>query len=289
VIENKQWHNIVRALKLPATCTNAAYALRVHYFKYLRAFEQKQLFGIEPTSALTPDANQPNAPAVGNSNNAPADKKVASRKKKDGKKRKRQNETGTQPHNNSGAAVNGANGSSMVEEDSEADNDDDVAPYHFVNNGSSNDKPPSISEETMLLYSNELYLLPAVNTVVPASEQYNNLILQGVNSYEEISLSDDGSKAKRPRYHDIQKSSSVQHKYNYTPYCYRYSFYAENASKVPQYSSEQSDDQLPYAHFVNGALIKRQQTKQQIQSKVCTIRIMCFNSNILKLTRICSL
>jgi len=40
VIDNKWWHNIVRALKLPSTCTNAAYALRVHYLKLLKEYEE---------------------------------------------------------------------------------------------------------------------------------------------------------------------------------------------------------------------------------------------------------
>ena len=41
VIDNKQWHNVVRALKLPSTCTNAAYALRVHYMKFLKDYENE--------------------------------------------------------------------------------------------------------------------------------------------------------------------------------------------------------------------------------------------------------
>jgi hypothetical protein len=42
VIRNKQWHNIVKALQLPSTCTNAAFALRTHYLKYLKEYEAHQ-------------------------------------------------------------------------------------------------------------------------------------------------------------------------------------------------------------------------------------------------------
>lgn len=35
----------MRALKLPSTCTNAAFALRIHYMKYLKDFEASQYFG----------------------------------------------------------------------------------------------------------------------------------------------------------------------------------------------------------------------------------------------------
>eukprot|EP01080_Neovahlkampfia_damariscottae_P004894 gene4894-8488_t len=42
VIRNKQWHNVVKALQLPSTCTNAAFALRTHYIKYLKDYESFQ-------------------------------------------------------------------------------------------------------------------------------------------------------------------------------------------------------------------------------------------------------
>ncbi|KAL0479172.1 hypothetical protein AKO1_007993 [Acrasis kona] len=63
VIDNKQWHNVVRALKLPSTCTNAAFALRVHYNKFLKDFEEQHFDGskqprIKPTS---PRSSSPTA------------------------------------------------------------------------------------------------------------------------------------------------------------------------------------------------------------------------------------
>jgi hypothetical protein len=78
VIENKQWHNVVRALKLPSTCTNAAYALRVHYMKFLAEYEK---FNFVPSTSaeddeddLTePDSDSSSSPntsnTVDNSNN----------------------------------------------------------------------------------------------------------------------------------------------------------------------------------------------------------------------------
>lgn len=38
VIRNKLWHSVVKALGLPLTCTNAAFALRQHYLKYLKEY-----------------------------------------------------------------------------------------------------------------------------------------------------------------------------------------------------------------------------------------------------------
>jgi hypothetical protein len=91
VIDNKQWHNVVRALKLPSTCTNAAFALRVHYMKYLKDFEISQ-YGTRkesyarasPTSSSTTscDTNENNDTYVdSDSTRSPSPVQTRSRKK----------------------------------------------------------------------------------------------------------------------------------------------------------------------------------------------------------------
>lgn len=40
VVRKKQWHSVVKALHLPSSCTNAAFALRTHYLKFLKDYEE---------------------------------------------------------------------------------------------------------------------------------------------------------------------------------------------------------------------------------------------------------
>lgn len=41
VIANKQWKEVAEALQLPSSCTDSGFRLRLHYKKYLEAFERK--------------------------------------------------------------------------------------------------------------------------------------------------------------------------------------------------------------------------------------------------------
>eukprot|EP00029_Vermamoeba_vermiformis_P009229 TRINITY_DN4538_c0_g1_i1.p1 TRINITY_DN4538_c0_g1~~TRINITY_DN4538_c0_g1_i1.p1 ORF type:complete len:485 (-),score=88.78 TRINITY_DN4538_c0_g1_i1:254-1708(-) len=46
VIEGKNWKNVARVFNFPKTCTNAGFTLRIHYMKYLYAYERVHLFGL---------------------------------------------------------------------------------------------------------------------------------------------------------------------------------------------------------------------------------------------------
>lgn len=59
VIQNKQWHAVVRALRLPPTCTNAGFALRLHYKRLLLQYELKHFWGMKvdgPIDSYTLDS-----------------------------------------------------------------------------------------------------------------------------------------------------------------------------------------------------------------------------------------
>ena len=58
MVKHKLWVEVIKALKLPASATSAAFALRLHYLHLLYAFEQKQLYNIDVPPSKTP------APAV---------------------------------------------------------------------------------------------------------------------------------------------------------------------------------------------------------------------------------
>ena len=47
VIAKKLWKDIINNFHLPDTCTNAGYTLRVHYLKFLYAYERKYFHGLE--------------------------------------------------------------------------------------------------------------------------------------------------------------------------------------------------------------------------------------------------
>lgn len=58
VVKHKLWVEVIKALKLPASATSAAFALRLHYLHLLYAFEQKSLHNVDVPPSQTP------APAV---------------------------------------------------------------------------------------------------------------------------------------------------------------------------------------------------------------------------------
>ncbi|KAL6048654.1 AT-rich interactive domain-containing protein 3C [Balamuthia mandrillaris] len=45
VVKNKCWKEIASVFRFPKTCTNAGYTLRIHYLRYLYAYEQRFFFG----------------------------------------------------------------------------------------------------------------------------------------------------------------------------------------------------------------------------------------------------
>lgn len=47
VIAKKQWKEVAEALQLPSSCTDSGFRLRLHYKKYLEAFERK-FFQVPP-------------------------------------------------------------------------------------------------------------------------------------------------------------------------------------------------------------------------------------------------
>jgi hypothetical protein len=44
VIEGRAWTPIIGVLRLPASCTNAAYVLRINYLKFLYCYERVHFF-----------------------------------------------------------------------------------------------------------------------------------------------------------------------------------------------------------------------------------------------------
>lgn len=53
VTEGKMWRDIAEVFNLPPTCTNAAFALRQHYSRYLEKFERINFFGEDAEDVLT--------------------------------------------------------------------------------------------------------------------------------------------------------------------------------------------------------------------------------------------
>lgn len=51
VIANKQWKEVAEALQLPSSCTDSGFRLRLHYKKYLEAFERKFFSPTPPRGA----------------------------------------------------------------------------------------------------------------------------------------------------------------------------------------------------------------------------------------------
>lgn len=62
VIANKQWKEVAEALRLPSSCTDSGFRLRLHYKKYLEAFERKYFQPSRPHSA--PSIQHPTSSSV---------------------------------------------------------------------------------------------------------------------------------------------------------------------------------------------------------------------------------
>ncbi|EDO39168.1 predicted protein, partial [Nematostella vectensis] len=60
VTEDKKWRDIAEFFNLPSTCTNAAFALRQHYARYLEAYERINFFGEDAEDVLA--SGRPNTP-----------------------------------------------------------------------------------------------------------------------------------------------------------------------------------------------------------------------------------
>lgn len=54
VIANKQWKEVAEALQLPSSCTDSGFRLRLHYKKYLEAFERKFFVPPPPSPPRSP-------------------------------------------------------------------------------------------------------------------------------------------------------------------------------------------------------------------------------------------
>ncbi|KAL9984999.1 hypothetical protein ACROYT_G007350 [Oculina patagonica] len=63
VTEEKRWRDIAEVFNLPPTCTNAAFALRQHYSRYLESFERINFFGEDAEDVLS--AGRPHTPVGG--------------------------------------------------------------------------------------------------------------------------------------------------------------------------------------------------------------------------------
>lgn len=59
VIANKQWKEVAEALQLPSSCTDSGFRLRLHYKKYLEAFERQYFKPTAPTKPLRPTKKRP--------------------------------------------------------------------------------------------------------------------------------------------------------------------------------------------------------------------------------------
>lgn len=58
VIAKKQWKEVAEALQLPSSCTDSGFRLRLHYKKYLEAFERKYF---DPPESVTPRGSDKDA------------------------------------------------------------------------------------------------------------------------------------------------------------------------------------------------------------------------------------
>lgn len=79
VIANKQWKEVAEALQLPSSCTDSGFRLRLHYKKYLEAFERKFFTPSLPRGILNKQSahksHQPESQAT--SQGRPFDKNAA--------------------------------------------------------------------------------------------------------------------------------------------------------------------------------------------------------------------
>ncbi|XP_020901773.1 AT-rich interactive domain-containing protein 2-like [Exaiptasia diaphana] len=60
VTEDKRWRDIAEVFNLPSTCTNAAFALRQHYSRYLETFERINFFGEDAEDVMS--GSRPHTP-----------------------------------------------------------------------------------------------------------------------------------------------------------------------------------------------------------------------------------
>lgn len=80
VIANKQWKEVAEALQLPSSCTDSGFRLRLHYKKYLEAFERRFFRPVQPPqiSEATPSSsskgNRSDLAALHQTHAPPADK-----------------------------------------------------------------------------------------------------------------------------------------------------------------------------------------------------------------------
>ncbi|XP_031562325.1 AT-rich interactive domain-containing protein 2-like [Actinia tenebrosa] len=60
VTEDKKWRDIAEVFNLPSTCTNAAFALRQHYSRYLETYERINFFGEDVEDVMS--SGRPHTP-----------------------------------------------------------------------------------------------------------------------------------------------------------------------------------------------------------------------------------
>lgn len=78
VIAKKQWKEVAEALQLPSSCTDSGFRLRLHYKKYLEAFERKYF---DPPESVSPRSSgkESTSPSVKAEPKSPAVKKAESK------------------------------------------------------------------------------------------------------------------------------------------------------------------------------------------------------------------